>query len=293
MEMVTERDHLTELSSAVFCYLSLLSSVADCVGQASPEVGGPYRKRIGQLRTRLFFEVSPKNIKNSLKTVEGELNDYAVVAAQHLDQHDLELRRAMVSLEHALDMLVTRHDFHGAQLREMAERMENPGPGQPAPWNEMAGELRRCVDRMGQETASMLDRVRKEMAAVEERLRGTKSTDPSTGLLNSAEIVRQIDAYRASGVAFSLLRFELHGPITEPVMKQAASRIERQFRHRDRIARWSETEFLVLFQGPPEVAETRAMQVARLLAGRYELSTGGQVEIMADSSLAEPELALA
>jgi GGDEF domain-containing protein len=192
-----------------------------------------------------------------------------------------------------IDMLATRHDFHGTQLREMAERMDNTGPGQPAPLNEVAGELRRCVDRMDQETVSALDRVRKEMAAVEERLRGTKSTDPSTGLLNSREIARQIDAYRASGVAFCLLRFELHGSITEPVMKQAASRIEKQFRHRDRIARWSETEFLILFQGPPDVAETRATQVAKLLAGRYELSTGGQVEIVVDSRLAEPELALA
>ena len=90
-----------------------------------------------------------------------------------------------------------------------------------------------------------------------------------------------------------MLRFELHGSVTEPVMKQAAGRIEKQFRHRDRIARWSETEFLVLFQGPPDVAETRAKQVAKLLAGRYELSTGAHVEIMVDSCRAEQELALA
>jgi GGDEF domain-containing protein len=293
METITERDHLSELSSALSCYLSLLSSVGDCIGQASPEVGGPYRKRIGQLRTRLFFQSTPKAVKASLKTVEGELNDYAVVAAQHLDRHDLELRRAIVTLEHVIDMLATRHDFHGTQLREMAERMENSGPEQPVSLNEVAGELRRCVDRMNQETASMLDRVRKEMRAVEEGLRGNQSTDASTGLLNSREITRQMEAYRLSGVPFSQLRFDLQGSITEPVMKQAAGRIEKQFRHRDRIARWSETEFLVLFQGPPEVAEKRATQVAKLLAGRYELSNGGQVEIMVDSCLAEQELALA
>jgi GGDEF domain-containing protein len=293
MEMTTERDHLSELSSAIFCYLSLLSSVADCIGQASPEVGGPYRKRIAQLRTRLFFQSTPKAIKTSLKTVEGELNEYAVVAAQHLDHHDLELRRAIVTLEHVIDMLATRHDFHGTQLREMVERMENSGPGQPVSLNDVAGDLRRCVDRMNQETASILDRVRKEMRAVEEGLRGNQSTDASTGLLNSREITRQMEAYRLSGVPFSLLRFDLQGSITEPVMKQAAGRIEKQFRHRDRIARWSETEFLVLFQGPPEVAEKRATQVAKLLAGRYELSNGGQVEIMVDSCLAEQELALA
>ena len=293
METITERDHLSELSSALSCYLSLLSSVADCLGQASPEVGGPYRKRIAQLRTRLFFQSTSKTLRASLKTVEGELNDYAVVAAQHMDQHDLELRRAIVTLEHVIDTLATRHDFHGTQLREMAERIESLAPGQPSPLSEVAGELRRCVGRMGQETASMLDRARKEMAAVEDRLRGGQSTDSSTGLLNAREITRQIDAFGASGVEFSLLRFELHGSITEPVMKQAASRIEKQFRHRDRIARWSETEFLVLFQGPPEIAEARATQVAKLLAGRYELSTGAQVEIMVDSCLAEPELALA
>jgi GGDEF domain-containing protein len=192
-----------------------------------------------------------------------------------------------------IDMLATRHDFHGTQLREMVERMENSGPGQPVSLNDVAGDLRRCVDRMNQETASILDRVRKEMRAVEEGLRGNQSTDASTGLLNSREITRQMEAYRLSGVPFSLLRFDLQGSITEPVMKQAAGRIEKQFRHRDRIARWSETEFLVLFQGPPEVAEKRATQVAKLLAGRYELSNGGQVEIMVDSCLAEQELALA
>src|SRR5260370_40202032 len=131
MEMTTDRDHLSELSSAIFCYLSLLSSVADCIGQASPEVGGPYRKRIAQLRTRLFFQSTPKTIKASLKTVEGELNDYAVVAAQHVDQHDLELRRAIVTLEHVIDTLPTRHDFHGTQRREMTDRIESLAPGQP------------------------------------------------------------------------------------------------------------------------------------------------------------------
>jgi hypothetical protein len=38
---------------------------------------------------------------------------------------------------------------------------------------------------MGHETASMLTRIREQTAAVEERVRGTHSTDPSTRLLNS------------------------------------------------------------------------------------------------------------
>jgi GGDEF domain-containing protein len=284
MESTTDRDHLLELSTTVSCYLSLLSAVGECVGVASPDVGGPYRKRIEQLRTRVFFQSSPKAIKGSLKIVEGELNDYAAVAAQFLDQHDLDLRRTIVTLEHGLDKLAICRSFHGAQLLELAERVEA---------SELAGELRHRVESMNREMDSTQESIRREMAAAEERLRGSGSTDPSTGLLNAREIKRQMEAYRDSGVAFSLLRFEMHGTVTEPVMKQAAGRIEKQFRHRDRIARWSDTEFLVLFQGPEDVAETRASQVAKLLAGRYDLTTGGQVEIAVHSQLADREVALA
>src|SRR5258708_2336463 len=108
-----ERDHLLELSSAITCYLSLISAVGDCVGLACPDVGGPYRKRIEQLRTRVFFEATPKAIKNSLKVMEGELSDYAAVAAQYLDQHDLDLRRTIVALEQAMDQLATSYAFQG------------------------------------------------------------------------------------------------------------------------------------------------------------------------------------
>src|SRR5215472_8561371 len=131
MEIIEERDHLTELSSAVSCYLSLLSSVGDCLGLASPEVGGPYRKRIAQLRTRLFFQATSKAIKGSLKVVEGELSDYAVVAAQYLDQHDLELRRAIVTLGYVLDTLAARHEFHGTQLQDLATQVEESAQGKP------------------------------------------------------------------------------------------------------------------------------------------------------------------
>jgi GGDEF domain-containing protein len=293
MDTTTDRDHLLELSTTVSCYLSLLSAVGECVGAASPEVGGPYRKRIDQLRTRVFFQSTPKAITSSLKVAEGELSDYAAVAAQYLDQHDLDLRRTIVTLEHALDKLDDCRTFHGTRMLDLAAHMEAAEPAGTGSANVAAGELRRSVESMNRETDAALDSVRREMAAAEERLRGSGSTDPSTGLLNAREFTRQMEARRASGVAFSLLRFELHGSVTEPVMKQAAGRIEKQFRQRDRIARWSETEFMVLFQGPPEVAEARASQVSRLLAGCYELTTGGQVEIAVHVELADREVALA
>lgn len=293
MAVITGRDYLAELGSSVAGYLRTLTAVADCLGQACREVGGPYRKRIGQLRARLSFQPTRESIHESVVTVEAELSDYAAVAARYWDQHDLALRCAILKLEDIIESMAHRSEVHGTRLQELAARIETTHSADPAHWAQAAAELRRSIESAGRETASMLTRMRAETAAAEERLRGSQSTDRSTGLLNSSEITRQIEAYRANRLTFSLLRFELCGTVSEQVMKQAAAKLEMQFRHCDRIARWSEREFLIVFQGPPEVAESRAPQVAQLLAGRYDLDSGAYVEITVRPRLTHPELALA
>jgi GGDEF domain-containing protein len=290
MTRTTERDYLAELGSAVASYLNVLTAVAACLASVCPEIGTPYRKRIEQLRTRLSFETTPEAIKASARTVEEELKDFAMVAGRYLDEHDLVLRRAVLSLGDIIEAMAHRHDFHGVGFREMTVRMETIGAEDSVPLAQTVVELRRYIDNMSHETASMLGRLREEMLGVEERLRGSQSTDPSTGLLNAREITRQIEAYRASGLTFSLIRFELRGSVSEQVMKRAAAKIEGQFRHRDRIARWSDKEFLVLFQGPREVAESRAGQVRQTLTGRYDLDTGVYVEITVHAHLTHQEL---
>jgi GGDEF domain-containing protein len=290
MTRTTERDYLAELGFAVASYLNVLTAVADCLPSVCPEIGTPYRKRIAQLRARLSFEPTPEAIKASAKTVEDELKDFAMVATRYLDEHDLVLRRAVLSLGDIIETMAHRHDFHGVGFREMTVRMETIGAEDSVPLAQTVLELRRYIDNMSHETASMLGRLREEMLGVEERLRGSQSTDPSTGLLNAREITRQIEAYRASGLTFSLLRFELRGSVGEQVMKRAAAKIEGQFRHRDRIARWSDKEFLILFQGPREVAEARAAKVREMLTGRYDLDTGVFVEITVHAHLTHQEL---
>ena len=293
MNATIEHDYLAELSSAVACYLRTLGAVGDCLGQACPETGPAYRKRMAQLRSRLSFQPTRETIQESVETVEAELKDYAMVAARDRDQRDLDLRRAIFRLEDLIEAMALRRDCHGSRLRELAVRIETNDPADHTRNTQTAADLRRFVEGMSEETKSMLDRLREEMATVEERLRGDQSTDPSTGLLNLREMTRQIEAYRAGGLSFSLLRFELRGPIGEQVMRQAAAKLEKQFRHRDRIARWGEREFLVLFLGPPEVAESRTAQVVRLLEARYDLESGAYVEITAQAHLTHQELALA
>ena len=290
MTPTVERDYLAELGSAVASYLNVLTAVADCLGSACPEIGSPFRKRIAQLRTRLSFHPTPEALKTSAKAVESELKDYALAAARYSDEHDLVLRRAVLSLGDIIEAMAHRQDLDEARFRETTVRLETTGAEGAVSVTHAVVELRGYIENMGVETALMLGRLREEMVEVEERLRGTQSTDPSTGLLNSREITRQIEAHRTIGLTFSLLRFELRGAVSDQVMKQAAAKLEVRFRHRDRIARWSEKEFLVLFHGPRETAESRAEQVRQTLTGRYDLDTGAYVEITAHTHVTHQEI---
>ena len=62
-----------------------------------------------------------------------------------------------------------------------------------------------------------------------------------------------------------------------------------QFRYRNLVCRWTGNEFLVLFQGPPETAQSRGEQVVPWLAGRYLLDSGDSVQISVAARLVQPE----
>jgi GGDEF domain-containing protein len=112
-------------------------------------------------------------------------------------------------------------------------------------------------------------------------------------LINRRELERQIAAHKLHGATFTLLLFELSGPLGDQVLRAVGKKLASQFRHRDRTARWDKNEFAVLFLGDSELAETRAQQLIPWVAGRYVLENGETVVIEAKARLLEPELAAA
>src|SRR5712692_7616754 len=96
---MTDTEQLTALHSAVTCYLSTLLAVANCLKEACPEVGEPYRHRLSRLRSRLAFDANPEAIEEGRAAVESELKEYAARVAAYIDLHGIELRRACAGLE--------------------------------------------------------------------------------------------------------------------------------------------------------------------------------------------------
>ncbi len=288
-------DPVNALHASVNSYLSSLLAMANCLGEACPEIGGLYKHRLTRLRSRLAFDSSPEAMEESTRALETELKEYATKAAGYVAQHGIELKAAIVSLEQIVRSLAQRQDFYGARLRQFAAQMETtPYPTDPQHLQEVVAlqvsGLLSCVESMAHETHSLVTRMQNELAAVEQRLREAEVTDPLTGLMNRREMERQIEARKSAGEAPVLLQFQLSGEINDEVARQVGARLGSQFRHKDFVSRWSDSEFIVLFQGPLEIAQMRAEQIVPWIAGRYVLDNGDSAQIAVEVHVTQPEL---
>jgi GGDEF domain-containing protein len=291
-----ERDLLGELANAVAAYLSTMEVTADCLEQSFPEVGAPYRKRIQSLHSRVSYDASREAIADSAQILQDDLKDYATVAKQIRIKRSLELERGVLALSDIVENLTLRQEFYSSRLRKFAEQMEKATyPSDATTFSEVlalqAAALRGLVEGMSQESASMAIKMREQMTELDQRLAGAASTDAVTGVINRQELERQIEAHTMHGAVFSLLLFQLEGPLSDEVLRMAATKLSTQFRHRDRIGRWGQKEFAVLFLGANELARSRAGQVASRISGRYLLDNGETVLIEAHARLLLPEFA--
>ena len=293
---MTEDRQCNAQHAALDCYLSTLLATANALAQACPEVGGIYRHRLTRLRARLAFDSSPESLEDSRGAVESELKEYGTEASAYVTHHTGELRAALGALEEIFHNLAQRQDFYAARLRQFARQMEAAHyPTDSDHLQEVvalqAAGLLSCVESMSHETQSLATRVREELAGVETRIKEAAMTDPLTGLMTRREIERRIQAFQTSGQNPVLLHFHLTGPLSEEVTQQVAARLASQFRHKDFIGRWTDTDFMVLFQGPVEVARARSERIVPWLAGRYPLEDGQSIDVGVDVALLEPELA--
>jgi GGDEF domain-containing protein len=293
-----ERDLLSDLSKSVAAYLNTVQTIAECLESACPEVGRPYHARIMRLRARVAFEATPTAIHDSADALHAELAGYAVATSEYMQAQNRALRHAITTLEQAAETLAKRVDFYGSNLRQLASKIEAADyPADPEQLKEFvalqASALRNGVESMTHETASLLTKSRAAIHESALRLTHAQVTDDTTGTISRHEMERQIEARKNADIGFTPLLIEFKGAVDEDVMRQAAAKLISQFRHNDLLGRWGEREFLLLFQGNPDLAQARVTQVLPWISGAFAADGGGTVEIEAVVSVLDSEPAFA
>jgi GGDEF domain-containing protein len=187
-------------------------------------------------------------------------------------------------LDESLQLVGQRQEFYFGRLRQFAAQMESASyPSDPQHLAEVkameSAGLLRSIESMNYEMQSLVERLRGELRVAERVVAEAETTDPETCLMNRQEIERRIAERRASGKPHALLLFTLAKDAAPEVLRQVALRLTQQVRYNDRVARWGEREFLVLFAGPPDIAEIRITQIVPWIAGRYLLDNGDHADV--------------
>jgi GGDEF domain-containing protein len=250
-----------------------LLTAGDGVAAASPEAGEACRQRLARLRARVAFQPTVETLAEAGTALVDELREFVEAAARSR----ADWRREMVTFRDTMEAIFRRQDFYAGRLRQFAAQMEQTAyPMDAQRLDEIvelqSSVLRNCVESWSSETASLAGRMRKEMQALDERLAGAQSLDPVTGLINRKEMLEQIASHQENGAEFSLLLFEVGPRAGDEIMRVAAGRMLEQFRHIDRVARWGERQFMVLFRGNAELAALRAQQILPWVEGPYKLA---------------------
>jgi GGDEF domain-containing protein len=151
-----------------------------------------------------------------------------------------------------------------------------------------AASLLSCSESMDNDSQSILSSMQDLLRGVESRLTAAEVVDPATGLMNRRELERRIETRQTGGDPVVRLLFDITFEGAESarpeVLRHVASRLTAQLRPEDLIARWSDTQFLILFNGSEQIAQRRGPQIAGLLSGRYALEQG-PVEVRASVAL--------
>jgi GGDEF domain-containing protein len=262
----------------VHSYLAVLLALSDALEAACPPIGGPHQQRLGRLRTRLSFDSRKEAVEASAAVVRAELRDFATKSSEHIALTTGEWKRAAEEVCNLGMGMVKRQRFYATRMRDIASKLESSN----------ASSLMSCAESMDNDAQSILSRMRDLIEGVEGRLADAEVVDPATGLMNRRELERRIETRRESGEPVVRLRYEITFEAPESarpqILRQVASRLTAQLRPEDLIARWSESEFVILFNGTEEIAERRGPQVAGLLTGRYSLAEG-PVEVRANATL--------
>src|SRR5260370_9745676 len=99
---MADTDILHSLHTTVHCYLATLLATADCLADACPHVGGPYRTKLNRLKSRLAFDSSAEAVEESAAKVASELKDYSSKAAAYLESHAQGFRHTLAGLDETL-----------------------------------------------------------------------------------------------------------------------------------------------------------------------------------------------
>jgi len=289
-------------------YRAALDEMGHSGEAACPALGKDLKSGITQIEEKLVGELDEARLKASEAEVRNHLRKWGSETARHYQQKTDEVKEILITMARTAESVGERDTRCAAQLNQVTTRLKAIGNLEDLSQirrsiEESAVELKGSIDRMAAEGKAAIEGLKKELTSYQTKLEEAEQVtlrDALTGAKSRLCAESQLAKAMKLSAPFAVAMVDIdsfkqvndqHGHnVGDELLKQFAGEMLSACRSTDLISRWGGDEFLILFHGSLEEANSQVERLRKWVCGAYtiERPTGGplKLDVMASIGLA-------
>jgi diguanylate cyclase (GGDEF)-like protein len=298
------------LSTAINSYRAALLAMGTSSVRACPMVGIELQKRLAELEGELSGSVTPELIASTGKKVEEQLGQWGESSEEYLKQKACDVKELLLALARTAQSVGDRDNKYADQLSQFTARLHGIANLEDltqirASLVSGALELKSYVDRMTEDSQSLVKQLKTEVSDYETKLKAAEELvirDVLTGLSNRRNVEERIELRISKGHPFCVAildmdRFKLVNDsyghqAGDSLLKQFATELRTNSRGHDTVGRWGGDEFILVLDCDLAAANLQIDRTRKWMFGEYKVLPAGaaaeiKIQVSASIGLAE------
>lgn len=292
------------LAVAVAAYRAALVEMGNSGLDACPALGVGLKEGLTRIEEKLKLPLEGKALETSEEEVREHLRGWGRETARHYQQKTDEVKEILLTMARTAEAVGERDHRCAEQLSSVTTRLKAIANLEDlsqirSSIEASATELKSSIDRMAAEGKAAVESLRKELTSYQAKLEEAEQMawrDGLTGvrsrLCAEGQLERAIKLEQGFCVAivdiddFKQVNDKHGHMVGDELLKQFAQELQSSCRSTDLIARWGGDEFLILFTGSMQEAESQVERVRKWVCGAYTLEgVSGQMKLEVNASI--------
>ena len=281
---------------ALHCYRGLLLAIGRSASQGCPALGADLERGLKGLEHRLAIHSSPTALMRTQKQVEIQLQEWGGRTADHFRCKADEVKELLIALAKTAESVGDRNQNYSSHFHDLTKKLETIADLDDLTQIRNAvvarvTELNLQVERMNRDSKQLVEQLRTEVTAYENRLKAVEYLvlkDELTGAASRRSVEERIHRSIENKLPFCVVMLDLNGfkqvndryghLAGDDLLRQFAMEMQMYTRAGDMVGRWGGDEFIVLLSCDMAGAASHVERLRGWVFGKYTVQRGANKE---------------